>query len=293
MDRIDTRLRELNQELIETRNLTIKTDHAVRNLAGDMRELTKMQEAFQKRTLWSSGTAYVLFVVLSFGGLFLFFRAASSSTSMDESVAAEQLAQLGVRITELEEDLERRRDAEKEAWGFYELLERGSPEEVVERFPGVQSRLVDRASVELFRREVDRLRQQLASDAFADGMRAYAASRWSDARESFQRSLNYREFAPYTPELNYHLGDALFHLNDHATATRYYNTAIASGELSRDLEPLATYRLAESLRAMGRDREALDVYKVFPTRFPNHPWRSAAETRAAALLTRIGAAQPD
>lgn len=292
MDRIDARLRELNQELIETRNLTIKTDHAVRNLAGDMRELTRMQETFQKRTLWSSGTAYVLFTVLAVGGLFLFFRAATSSSSADEQVVQDQFRQFERRIEELEQEVERRRDSEKEAWGFYELLERGSSEEVVERFPSVQSRLVDRASIELFRREVDRIRQQLATDAFAEGMRAYSASRWQDARESFQRSLNYREFAPYTPELNYHLGDALFHLNDHATAVRYYNTAIASGELSRDLEPLATYRLGESLRAMGRDREALEVYKSFQQRFPSHPWKSAAETRASALSQRLGASGP-
>lgn len=289
MDRIDARLRELNQELIETRNLTIKTDHSVRNVASEVRELTRVQEEFHKRTLWSSGTAYVLFTLLVVGGMFFFFRVATSSTTADEQLVQEQLRQFEARIEELEQEVERRRESEKEAWGFYELLERGSSEEVVERFPSVQARLVDRASIELFRREVDRLRQQLASDAFAEGMRAYAASRWADARESFQRSLNYREFAPYTPELHYHLGDALFQLNDHATAVRYYNTAIASGELSRDLEPLATYRLGESLRAMGRDREALEIYKSFQQRFPKHPWSSAAETRANALSQRLGA----
>lgn len=292
MDRIDARLRELNQELIETRNLTIKTDHAIRTLTGEMRELSRMQEEFQKRTFWSSGTAYVLFTLLAIGGMFLFFRAATSSLNSDDQVVREQIAHFERRIQELEDEVERRRESEKEAWGFYELLERGSSEEVVERFPAVQARLVERASIELFRREVDRIRQQLASDAFAEGMRSYSNSKWTDAREAFQRSLNYREFAPYTPELNYHLGDALFHLNDHATAVRYYNTAIASGELSRDLEPLATYRLGESLRALGRDREALDVYKSFQQRFPRHPWKSAADTRASALTDRLGGSSP-
>lgn len=288
MDRIDARLRELNQELIETRNLTIKSDHAVRALAGEMRELTRMQEDFQKRSLWSSGTAYVLFTLLMLVGMFLFFRAATASSSSDERIVQEQIETFERRIQDLEDEVERRRTSEREAWGFYELLERGSAEEVVERFPSVQARLVDRASIELFRREVDRMRQQLASDAFAEGMRAYSNNRWAEARDAFQRSLNYREFAPYTPELNYHLGDTHFQLNDYAVAVRYYNTAIASGELSRDLEPLATYRLGESLRSMGRDREALEVYRSFPQRFPSHPWRSAADTRAEAIVKRIG-----
>lgn len=287
MDRIDARLRELQQEQIETRNLTIKTDHAVRTLAGEVRDLTRMQEAFQKRSLWSSGTAYVLFTLLVLGGMFLFFQATSNRERLDEAYVNEQIGQYESRVLELEAELERRKEAEREAWAFFELLEKGGKEEVVERFPNLQGRLMDRASVELFRREVDRIRQQLAADAWATGMRAHANSRWAEARDAFLRSRSYSEFTSYTAQLNYYLGDSLFHLNDFTDAVRYYNVAIASGELSRDLEPLATYRLGESLRSLGRDREALDAYTSFIQRFPSHPWKSASETRATALRQKL------
>lgn len=287
MDRMDSRLRELNQELIETRNLTIKTDNAVRNLTSEVRELSKLQESFQRRTVWSSATAYILFVVLTFTGLFLFFRAATSRTSADEELVASQQQSYEARVRELQQELERRREAERQAWSFYELLETGEPEAVVERFPEVQARLIDRATVELYRREVDRIRQELASDAFSEGMRAFSEERWQQARDAFLRSSGYREFAPYTPELNYHLAEALFQLDDHATATRYYNLALSSDELSGRNQATATYHLAESLRAIGRDREALEAYRNFSRNFSGHPWRSAADARASMLENRL------
>ena len=291
MDRIDARLRELQQEQIETRNLTIKSDHAVRTLAGEIRELTRMQEEFQRRTVWSSAAAYVLFTVLLGGGLFLFFQATSNRDRLDDAFVEEQMSQLEGRIRELEDQLERRKEAEQEAWSFFELLEQGAREEVVERFPNLQGRLMDRASVELFRREVERFRQQLAADAWAEGMSAYHANRWADARDAFQRSRNYSEFTSYTAQLNYYLGDALFQLGDFTGAVRYYNVALASGDLTRDVEPLAIYRLGEALRSLGRDREAMDAYTTFIQRFPNHPWKSASETRAAALRGRLEGGQ--
>lgn len=287
MDRIDLRLRELQQELIETRNLTIKTDHAVRSLAGEMRELTRSQEAVQKRTVWSSATAYILFTVLAVGGLFLFFRVSTARAKAETQLVQEQVTQFETRIDELQQELELRNKAEKEAWGFYELLQSGSDEEIVERFAKTKSRIVDRTSIELFQGEVDRRRQSLAADAYAEGMRAYSSKSWAEARSSFERALNYQEFAPYTPELNYYLADALFQLNEHTGASRRYNIAIASGELSSDLQSRGTYRLGESLRALGRDREALEVYKSFIQHFSSHSWRASAERRVESLERKL------
>lgn len=287
MERLEEVLRELNQEMIETRNLTIKTDNSIRNLAGEIRELSKEQDNFKRRTVVNSVAAYVLFALLSFGGLFLFFRASMSQKSAEKQLAAESGRSLEGRVVSLEEELERRQAAERTAYEFYQLLANGSKQEVVERFPEVQGSLIDRATVELFRREVDRIRQELANEAYSEGTRAFDDERWEQARDSLLSSLSYQEFAPYTPELHYQLGESLFRIEDHAAAARYFNLAIESNQLARDREAIAYYHRAESLRNLGRDREALGAFRAFVQHFPSHPWRSAADARASMLANRV------
>lgn len=287
MERLEEVLRELNQEMIETRNLTIKSDNSIRNLAGEIRELSREQERFKQRTVINSVTAYVLFALLSFGGLFLFFRASMSEQNAEKRLAAESERGLETRVKSLEAELERRQGAERAAYDFYQLLANGSKEEVVERFPEVQGSLIDRATVELFRREVDRIRQELADEAYSEGAQAFDDKRYEQARDSLLSSLSYKEFAPYTPDLHYQLGESLYQLEDHSAAARYFNLAIESNQLSSDREAIAYYHRAEALRNLGRDREALRAFRAFVQHFPNHPWRSAADARASMLANRV------
>ena len=74
MDRIEELVRDLNQEIIETRSQTIKTDNSLRNLVGDIKEIAKRQEGYERRFVVNSVAAYVLFAALSFVGLLLFFK---------------------------------------------------------------------------------------------------------------------------------------------------------------------------------------------------------------------------
>ncbi len=287
MDRIDEIVRELNQELIETRNLTIKTDNSVRNLAGDVKQIIRAQESFERRMVLNSVGAYVLFAVLSFAGLFLVFRASSTRARVDKQLYEERESAFVLRVEELEADLDRRRTAEGEAYDFYELLVAGHREEVVERFAEVQGQIVDRATIELFRREVDRIRQELGSEAYTLGMQKMADSRWQEARDAFQRSIAYIEFASFSPQLHFSLAECLFNLDDHIGAVRYYNAAIESGNLGRADQVLAYFHRAEALQETGRMREALEAYRVFSNRFSNHPWSASADARAARILMRL------
>jgi tetratricopeptide (TPR) repeat protein len=205
----------------------------------------------------------------------------------EKQLAAESERGLEERLVTLEEELERRKEAERAAYDFYQLLANGSKEEVVERFPEVQGSLIDRATVELFRREVDRIRQELANEAYSKGTQAFDDEEWEKARDALLSSLSYQEFAPYTPELHFELAESLYQLEDHAAAARYYNLAIESNQLGRDKEAAAYYHRAESLRNLGRDREALRAFRAFVEHFPNHPWRSAADARASMLANRV------
>lgn len=287
MDRLDERLRELETEVIETRNVTIKSDNSLRNLSTEIRQIIRRQELWERRTLVNSAVAYILFAALSFGGLWFFFQASASRNAVDQALVDAGRRGLETRIQELEAELERRRQSEREAYDFVTLLVSGREDEVVERWPAVQGRLVDRATIELFRREVDRIRHHVAREAYESGRALMARDAWEPARDAFTRSLAWVDRAPYTVELHAQLGLALFQLADYAGAVRYIDEAIDGGTLARADLILVMFRRAEALTRLEREQEGMDAYRAFVRRFPEHSWANTARSRIQRYEQRV------
>lgn len=283
MERVEELLRSLEKEVVEARNQTIKTDNSLRNLVGDVKAISRRQEAYESRLAINSVGAYVIFATLAFVGLLLFFRASIARAQLDRDLVTQQQEEFEGRIAELESELERRRAAETEAYEFYELLSSGRRDEIVERFPTVQGRLIDRATIELFRREVERIRHELAVESYELGSRHYEDEAWQEARDALLRSMAFVELSPYSPDLHFKLGQALFELDDFAGAARYFELAIESDALGRDESIIAMFRIGDALRRLDRLREALDAYRAFLRRYDSHRWAGTARDRAASI----------
>jgi TolA-binding protein len=286
-ERTDELLRELHREVVDARNATIKTDNSLKSLAGEIKIIARRQEDYERRIIINSVGAYVLFATIAFLGLLLFFRAALLRYRADEERFAAETASVERRVSEIEGELERRRQSEREAYEFFELLASGRRDEVVERFPTVQGRLIDRATIELFRREVDRIEQELADEAWQSGLQHVQNEQWADARDAFTRSLAFVENPPYAPSLHFQLAEALYSLNDYASASRYYQLSLDSGQLGRTDQITAMYHRAESLQRSERDNEALEAWRQFNRRFSEHPWAPTARQRIERLESQL------
>lgn len=293
MDRIEELFRELNQEILETRNLAIKSDNSLRNLAADIKQIAKRQEAYEQRFFMNSIGAYVIFAVLSFAGLFLFFQTGLERSKLDRDVVDRERRDFETRLSSLEDDLEKRRQSEREAYEFYEILASGRRDEAVERFPAIQGRLLDRATIELFRREVDRIRNDLAYETYQIGLQHFENQLWQEARDAFTRSMSFVEVTPYSPALQFKLGESLFQLNEFAGAIRYFDLALTSDSLSRDDEVVCNFHRAESLRRSERYLEAIDAYRAFMRKYPLHSWSQTAGGRIVSIQARLAAPETD
>ncbi len=287
MERVEELLGDLEQEVIETRSQTIKTDNSLRNLTGDIKSIAKRQEAYERRFVINSVAAYLIFASLAFAGLFLFFKASIARAQLDRELVSDQQAAFEQRISELEAELERRRESEREAYEFFELLASGRRDEVVERFPTVQGRLIDRATIELFRREVERIRHELAFESYELGLQNWENDQWQDARDGFVRSMAYVELTHYSPSLHFYLGESLFELDDYAGAIRYYDLALESGDLNRNDSIVGHFHRADALRRTERFNEAIDAYRLFLRRYESHYWAGAARDRIGSIQRRM------
>jgi hypothetical protein len=92
-DREETLLEELarlREEVVNTRNLTIKTDNHVTGLSAEVKSVSRALGQGERRNLLNSFVAYILFTVLIAGGLWLTFQArtARSSTRRSRSTSS-------------------------------------------------------------------------------------------------------------------------------------------------------------------------------------------------------------
>jgi len=266
----------LHRELIEARNLAIKTDNLVKNLSADIKQIAKRQDAYQRRYLFNSAVAYVLFVVVIFTGLFMVFNARVSSYEDEVEHIRNLNDQLHTRLEEALADLERRRDAENRAYAFFELIESGRSEEVVEQFAQVQAQLSDRAMIELLRDRVDETAYGLAETSYREGVAHMQNELYSEARDAFVDSLNRVERTPWAPELNYHLGVALYQLEDYEGALHYIESALATEELDAAQGAMGRYHKGLALYETGRLAEAIEAFDDFRDHHPNHRYAGRA-----------------
>ena len=61
---LDEELRDIKREIIESRGLIIKTNNLTNALAADLKSIGKRQQNFERRALWNSAAANLLFVVV-------------------------------------------------------------------------------------------------------------------------------------------------------------------------------------------------------------------------------------
>lgn len=275
---LDATLRELREDIVESRNLTIKTDNLVKNLSGDIRQIGKRQEMFEKKFVFNSVMAYVLFSVLIFAGLYLAFQAQVGREREAVEAADVRIGDLQQRVGELESELQRRREAEEEAYAIYRLTEEKKHDEVLARFPSVRGKIVNRAEKELLAAEVDRINRQLAVDAFDYGVRSFKAREYEKARDAFMKSIRHVEKSHYSPQLEWMLGMTQFKLKAFGDAADHLLKSL-DYKFDRSTTNEIVYHLAVSLDRLGRYSEARHAYEVYAQKF-------AYDKRAPGALKR-------
>jgi TolA-binding protein len=283
----------LRRELIEARNLAIKTDNLVKNLSAEIKQIARHQDAYQRKYLFNSGIAYILFVAVVFTGLYIAFNAKITSAHRDVEHYTARNAQLREQLENAERDLERRREAETIAYEFFELLENGSRDDVVERFTEVQAQLADRAMIELFRDRVEEINYELSEEAYREGMTYIQQENWSDARDAFLKSLDHLDRTPWAPELYFFLGEALYNLDDYEGALHYTEQALAAEELDDAHRAQAQYRRGLCLEATGRLVDATEAFRDFRSNYSGHRYYGSALRHINAIEREINRQNDD
>jgi TolA-binding protein len=280
IDEFDEELRELKREIIETRGLIIKTNNLTNALSADLKSIAKRQQGYERRLVWNSATAYIVFVLVVFVALKLAWDARVDAVRAETEQTRQAVDRMSRELKEAQKRDEERAKAEARASSFYELIRQGKRADVVEQFEALNKEPLTKTELAMFADAVDRARGELSIAAYHQGLDHARVGRWHEAAQSLEESLRYKDDASHAPLARYNLADAYRHLARQRDAVPIL---IQLSEASADKEVMddATFLLAQCLIDIQAWNDAKNTLRSFSRRFSDSPYMNQVRTQLA------------
>ncbi len=282
MEDFDDELREIKREIIESRGLIIKTNNLTNALAADIKSIAKRQHGYERRLMWNSATAYIVFVIVVFVALKLAWDARVDAVRAETEQTRAAAAKLTNDLKEAQQHEEDRERMEGKAASLYELMRQGKDAELVQAYEGVDKELLTKTEQRVFEDAVERARNRLSIASYEAGLEHARMGRWHDAQQAFEDSLRYKDNAAHSPAARYFRADALRHLGRQREAI---TILMELSESSADKEYLddAAYLLSQCLVYIQAWNDAKNAMRSFLRRFPTSPFANEIKTQLAEL----------
>lgn len=282
IDEFDEELRDLKREIIETRGLIIKTNNLTNALSADLKSIAKRQQSYERRLVWNSATAYIVFVLVVFVALKLAWDARVDAVRAETEQTRQAVDRLARELKDAQKRDEERAKAEVRAASFYDLIRQSKRAEVVEQFETLNKDPLTKTELAVFSDAVERARGELSIAAYHTGLDHARVGRWHEAAQALEESLRYKDDAAHSPLARYNLADAYRHLARQRDAVPIL---IQLSEASPDKEVMddATYLLAQCLIDIQAWNDAKNTLRSFVRRFSDSPYFNEVRTKLAEI----------
>jgi TolA-binding protein len=268
MDEFDEELRELKREIIETRGLIIKTNNLTNALSADLKSIAKRQQGYERRLVWNSASAYIVFVVVVFVALKLAWDARVDAVRAETEQTRQALDRMSRELKEAQKHDEDRARAEARAAAFYDLIKQGKRSDVVDQYDALTKEPLGKTELAIFADAVERARGELSIAAYHQGLDHAHVGRWHEAAQAFEESLRYKDDASHSPSTRYNLADAYRHLARQRDAVPIL-MQLSDGSPDKEVMDDATFLLAQCLIDIQAWNDAKNALRSFIRRFPD------------------------
>ena len=282
MDEFGDELEEIKREIVESRSLTIKTNNLVNALAADVKSIAKRFQGYERRLTWNSATAYAAFVatVLFAGKVVLDARVDAIRAQTKDT---HDLAdKLEKELKTLQQREEARTRAERRAAEYYGLIAAGKRREIIDQYEEVSHLELSRAERLVFEAALERAKNELSLIAYQTGLDHVRTARWHEAEQALRESLGEKSDAAHSAEARYQLAVTLRALGRQRDAIPML---IELSESSTDKEVVddATFLLATCQVDIEAWNDAKTTLRTFIRRFPSSARLNDARAKLAEL----------
>lgn len=275
-------LEEVKREIVESRALTIKTNNLVNALSADLKSIAKRQQGYERRIFIHSVTAYVVVVAVIM---------ILTKVALDAQVDAVREEGKGLRdeLAETKKDLaatqkreETRSSAARKAAEYYALIKDNKRREIIDQLPEVMRLDLTPTEREAFERAATQAKTELSLIAYQTGVEHARSQRWHEATQSLRESLDLVPDAGHAPQATYELAQALRELGRQREAIPLL-MRLTEASADREVLDEATMLLAECQLDIHAWNDAKSTLRAFLRRFPKSPLANDARTKLSEV----------
>ena len=258
--------REIKREIVESRGLLIKSSNLTAALSADVKSIARRQAGYERRITVNSATAYVLFVVVIFGGIKLWLDASMRERDAEVRTLRRGEEQARRELGAVVREKEERTALDARAQTFYDLIRDGRQQEVVEAWEQLRRERLTAVELAMFQDVVDRFRTNLSATAYQRGLEHARMARYAEAGEAYEEAIRLKEDAGHIPFVRSAQADALRHLGRQREAIVMLQ-AVSDGS-DREAADDALFKMAQcqvDLQLFGDARTTLrNLLRRFP-----------------------------
>lgn len=268
-------LEEIRREVVEARNMTIKTDNALKTLHAELKVVTAQQDAFQGRTWFATGAAYILFTALCVGGVVVLTNARSAAANAERDRLEKQVAELNTGMDKLKAEIAGQQTAEQQAMQVYRQMTTLPGEE---RLKGIDALAkLDQQRLSPFARQVlqDRavlLRKEVGGAVLEKGKAAFRRQDWPETIAQLNRFLTMDPVQDDLLDASFFLGNAYFQSRKFEDAIKHL-TRFVEGDKKAKLRDFALMMLMQSYDMTGNKEQAVAAAKEGWNTYPSSDFR--------------------
>lgn len=283
-------LEDIRREVVESRNMTIKTDNALKTLHAELKVVTTQQDAFHKRTWFSTGAAYVLFAALCAAGAAIISNSRASNANVERERLEKQVTELNTTIDRLKTEAAAQVAAEQTALQVFRQMTTLPGEERLKGIDALQK--VDQTKLSPFAKLVlsDRavvLRKEVGGAVLEKGKAAFRRQDWPETIAQLNRFLTMDPVAEDAIDASFYVGNAYFQSRKFEDAIKHLSRYV-EGDRKGKLRDFALVMLMQSYDMTGSRDQAVLTAKEGLSTYPNSDFRMQFQGR----LQRTQAATP-
>ncbi|MBN2196555.1 MAG: hypothetical protein JW751_27330 [Polyangiaceae bacterium] len=275
-------LEEIKREIVESRSLTIKTNNLVNALAADLKSIAKRQQASERQFVFRSATAYVVTIAVVFVSLKIAWDARVAAIRAETKDQRDRLAQMEAESTIVQEREEARTRASRKAAQYFELVRQNKRADVVKGYEEVTKLELTPTERAVFDAAVERAKNELSIIAYQNGLDHARNGRWNEAQTQLRESLSYKSDAAHSPQATLVLAQSLVALGRQREAIRLLQP-LSEASADREVMDDAALLLAETQASIQAWNDAKNTLRSFLRRFPDGPLALDAKRRLAEI----------